>query len=234
MTIFKRYKRSIYSFLVAGTLLLGSGCASVGGTAKGGAIGAGAGGTIGGIIGNRSENTAEGAIIGAAIGGIAGAAIGKYMDKQEEQFEESLGEDAKIERVGEGIHLTFDSGILFKLNSSKLSPLAKEDIRKMAATLTEYPETDILIEGHTDASGSEAYNLRLSKKRADAVKDYAISLGVSPDRILTKGYGEEEPIATNETLEGRQDNRRVELAIYANEKLKKDAEDGKLKSDTDE
>ena len=198
-------------------------------TLQGGAIGAGAGGAIGGLIGSGSDNTAKGAILGAVIGGSAGALIGNYMDKQAEELEDDL-EGADIERVGEGIKITFDSGILFGFDSDELSPASRENIGDLAEILQKYEDTDILIEGHTDSKGSESYNEKLSEQRADAVSDQLKMLGVSSARISEVGYGEEMPVADNSTEEGRRQNRRVEVAIFANEKLKKAAQNGELMS----
>lgn len=131
-------------------------------TAKGGAAGAAAGGIIGGIIGSGSDDTAKGAILGAAIGGAAGALIGRYMDKQAEELEEEL-EDAEVERIGEGIKITFDSGILFPFDSSQLTPGSRENVTELAETLKEYEDTNVLIEGHTDSKGPEEYNLGLTQ-----------------------------------------------------------------------
>jgi outer membrane protein OmpA-like peptidoglycan-associated protein len=197
-------------------------------TLGGGAIGAGAGGLIGGVIGKQTGNTATGAIIGAAVGGTAGAVIGKYMDKQAEEMKKDVG-DAKIERVGEGIKVTFDSGILFKTGSSTLEQTAKTNIQGMSKVLNNYPDTNILIEGHTDSDGTEDFNQKLSERRAKAVADYAASIGVKASRITTVGRGETVPVASNDTAEGKQQNRRVEVAIMANDELKKKAEDGTIK-----
>jgi outer membrane protein OmpA-like peptidoglycan-associated protein len=194
---------------------------------KGGAIGAGAGGAIGGAIGSRSDNTAEGAIIGAAIGGTAGALIGKYMDNQAEELEKDL-EGAEVERVGEGIKVTFDSGILFDFDSSKLSAASQDNISKLAETLKKYEDTNILVEGHTDSQGPENYNQKLSEERAKSVADALTNLGIRNIRIKEIGYGENQPVADNSTSEGRQQNRRVEVAIFANEQLKKAAEKGDI------
>jgi len=196
-------------------------------TFKGGAIGAGTGGAIGGLIGSKSDNTAQGAILGAAIGGAAGALIGNYMDKQAEELEEDL-EGAQIERIGEGIKITFDSGILFGFDSSELTPASKSNISEMAETLIKYDDTKILIEGHTDDKGTESYNQKLSGERAASVSDLLKSMGVASSRISEIGYGEEMPVADNTTEEGRSLNRRVEVAIFANEKLKKAAKRGDL------
>jgi outer membrane protein OmpA-like peptidoglycan-associated protein len=192
-------------------------------TAKGTAIGAGAGGAVGAIIGKQTGNTALGAILGAAVGGAAGAYIGNYMDKQAEEMQKDI-EGARIERVGEGIKITFDSGILFDVDKATLKPEAQANLTKMATILNKYPDTNVLIEGHTDATGSDEYNLRLSQSRSQSVSNYLAGLGVDPSRFSTMGYGESQPVATNDTPEGRQQNRRVELAVMANEKLKKAAE----------
>ena len=196
-------------------------------TVKGGAIGAGAGGAVGALVGKAAGNTAVGAIIGAAVGGTAGALIGRRMDRQAEELRQDL-EGAEIVRVGEGIKITFDSGLMFALNSSDLNQATKNNLSDLAETLKKYEDTDILIEGHTDSSGSESYNQTLSEKRANSVSGYLMTLGVSGQRLTTIGYGENQPISENETAEGRQKNRRVEVAIYANEKMKKAAKRGDL------
>lgn len=196
-------------------------------TFRGGAIGAGAGGAIGGVIGSGSDNTAKGAILGAVIGGTAGALIGNYMDKQAEELAQDL-EGAKIERIGEGIKITFDSGILFDFDSAELTPVSRQNIQDMAGTLVKYDDTKILIEGHTDNKGTEEYNQELSEERAASVSDLLKSRGVAGSRISEVGYGEEVPVADNSTEAGRSLNRRVEVAIFANEKLKRAAERGDL------
>lgn len=197
-------------------------------TTKGGIIGAGSGAVIGGIIGNKMGNTAAGAIIGAAVGGATGAVIGRRMDKQAEELEKSM-ENANVERVGEAIRVNFDSGILFAVNSAELSANAKRDIDKLAKTLKEYEGTNVIIEGHTDNTGSYELNQKLSEKRAAAVAAYAKSLGVDGSRLQAKGYSYDQPIAENTTAEGRAKNRRVEIIIVANEELKKAAEKGDVK-----
>jgi outer membrane protein OmpA-like peptidoglycan-associated protein len=196
-------------------------------TVQGGGIGAGAGGVVGGIIGHQYGNTAVGAIIGAAVGGTAGALIGRHMDKQAEEMREDI-KNAKIERIGEGIKITFDSGILFGINSSELESVAQENIKSLAQVLNKYPDTNILVEGDTDNTGTEEYNQKLSERRAQSVADYLKGLGVPGTRISTVGLGELNPIASNDTEYGRQLNRRVEVAIFANDKLKKAAEEGSL------
>lgn len=196
-------------------------------TTKGGAIGAGAGAAIGGLIGHKSNNTVVGAIIGATVGGAAGAVIGRQMDKQAEELQRDL-KGATVERVGEGILITFNSGLQFNLNSFELQPATKTNLDELSNTLNKYSDTDILIEGHTDNSGDDAYNMTLSDKRATAVKDYLKSKGIKGGRIDTKGYGETQPLETNDTEAGRARNRRVEVAIVANKKMKKAADKGQI------
>ena len=191
---------------------------------KGVIIGAAAGAVIGGVIGDKAGNTAAGAIIGAAIGGAAGAYIGNYMDKQAEEIERDL-EGAKIERIGEGIKITFASGILFDVNKSALQPEAKVNLEKLAVILNKYEDTEILIEGHTDSTGPEEHNMDLSIRRGESVATNLASNNVIPTRFTVLGYGETQPIEPNSTAAGRQANRRVEIAIFANDKLKKVAQD---------
>lgn len=197
---------------------------------KNGLLGAGGGAIIGGVLGGiigGKKGSAIGAIAGAAAGGTAGVAIGRKMDKQAAELQRDMA-NAKVERVGEGIKITFDAGILFDTNKSDLRPASQTEIRNMVGVLQKYPDTNLLIEGHTDASGTDAINGPLSENRAKAVASAAMSMGVVPERITTKGLGSADPIADNTTAEGRQANRRVEIAIYANEKMKKAAEKGTL------
>jgi outer membrane protein OmpA-like peptidoglycan-associated protein len=208
--------------LIGIALLGGLSCSSWSKAEKGTVIGGATGAVVGGVIGDKAGNTAVGAILGAAIGGAAGAYIGDYMDKQANDMEGDL-EGAKIERVGEGIKITFDSGILFDIDKDTLRPASQEQLTKMAAILNKYPDTNILLEGHTDATGSDEHNLDLSRRRARSVSNYLGSLAVSTSRMTIMGYGESQPIATNDTDEGRQLNRRVEVAVYANEELKEQA-----------
>lgn len=203
-------------------------CKSWNKTKKGAAIGAGAGAAAGAAIGKAANNnTILGAIIGAAVGGAAGAAIGKYMDKQAEEIQRDV-EGAKVERVGEGIKITFDSGILFDVNSNKVKPEGEANITKLADILKKYDDTEVLIEGHTDSSGEDKYNDELSVKRANSVAELVKQKGIENSRLNTKGYGEKQPIATNETTEGKAQNRRVDIAIMANKKLKKAAKKGDI------
>jgi len=187
---------------------------------KGAVIGAASGAVVGGVVGHEAGNTAVGAIVGAAVGGAAGAYIGNYMDKQAAEMEKDL-EGAKIERVGEGIKITFDSGLLFDVNKATLRGKSEEQLTELATILNKYDDTHILLEGHTDASGSEEHNLELSRQRAQSVSNYLATNDVNATRFTIMGYGEDQPIADNDSVDGRQTNRRVEVAIYANDKLKK-------------
>lgn len=191
---------------------------------RGAAIGAGAGAVVGGVIGNKAGNTAVGAILGAMVGGAAGAYIGNYMDKQAAEIERDL-EGAKVERIGEGIKITFDSGILFDINSSTLQPEARANLTELAGILNKYEETEILVEGHTDSTGTHDYNLTLSMRRAQAVANHMTNLDVMANRFRIMGYGPDQPVASNATAAGRQQNRRVDIAIFANDKLKDTAEE---------
>lgn len=217
-------KRFLILLLVAVFCISLLSCASMKRRDKGAIIGAVGGGAVGALIGNKAGNTAVGAIVGAAVGGAAGAYIGNYMDKQAAEMQADL-EGAKIERVGEGIKITFDSGILFQVNKSDLQPQAQTNLQKMATILNKYADTQVLIEGHTDNTGSDQYNLDLSVRRAQSVANYLSAQNVNATRFTTQGYGESQPIADNETVEGRTLNRRVEIAIFANDKLKHAAEE---------
>ncbi|WP_019988080.1 OmpA family protein [Rudanella lutea] len=196
-------------------------------TQRGAAIGAAGGAAVGGIIGRRSGNTVMGAILGATVGGAAGAVIGRRMDKAAEEMQRDLP-NAKVERVGEGIKITFGSDILFDVGKYDLKPQTRKDLADFAQTLQKYQDTDILVEGHADATGSDELNLRLSRQRADAVADYLKAQGVKAGRMDEKGYGESQPVADNDTEAGRQKNRRVDIAVFANDKMKRDAKNGNL------
>jgi outer membrane protein OmpA-like peptidoglycan-associated protein len=211
-------KRSngLIAVAVAVVLTGTSGCASWGNKQKKGAgIGAAGGAAIGALIGHKTGSTARGAIIGAAVGGAAGALIGDHMDDQAEELAREL-EGAQVSRVGEGIAITFDSGILFPFDSSELTPEARSNLRKLADSLEAEARTNVMIVGHTDSDGSDPYNQQLSERRGHSAENHLASLGVSSSRLSTRGRGEAEPIASNGTEEGRRQNRRVEVAIYAN------------------
>ena len=208
----------LFAALVSAALLLGA-CSSLTNTQKGAAIGTGAGAAAGAAVGKAAGGTAEGAIIGAVVGGTAGAIIGRRMDTKAEELDEEL-EGADVERVGEGIKVTFDSGLLFAFDSDEIQGAAEENLTEFANTMADFEKTNILIVGHTDAKGSEEYNQNLSENRAQSAANFITRQGISPDRIQTVGKGEAEPVASNETEEGRQQNRRVEVAIYASEEYR--------------
>lgn len=223
-----RVRRSVMqtrmlTVLIITPILALSGCSSLSRTQKGGAAGAATGAVVGGVIGHQAGNTAAGAIIGAAIGGAAGAYIGHYMDEQAAEMERDL-EGAQVERIGEGIKITFDSGLLFDVDKAALKSQSKDELEKLSVILNKYDDTEILLEGHTDATGSEEHNLELSRARAQSVANFLASQKVRETRFTIMGYGESQPIAPNDTADNRALNRRVEVAIYANDDLKKTAE----------
>lgn len=193
---------------------------------KGAVIGASGGAVIGGVIGNNvgKGNTALGAIIGAVVGGAAGGYIGNRMDKQAERIEEEIP-GAEVTRVGEGINVTFneDAGVYFDTNRSDVKGTSASTLDKLAGILNEYPNSNILVEGHTDSAGSEDYNWNLSQQRAESVTKYLVGNGIASNRLSTKWYGETQPKESNETAEGKAKNRRVELAIIASDALKQEA-----------
>jgi outer membrane protein OmpA-like peptidoglycan-associated protein len=199
------------------------GCASMSRRDVGALIGGAGGAAVGAAIGNAAGNTAAGVIVGAVVGGAAGAIIGNYMDEQAAEMEQDL-EGADVERIGEGIKITFGSGILFDTDKSELKAEAKQNIDDLAVILQKYNDTNILLAGHTDSQGSEEYNMALSERRVREVANYLAMQGVSAPRMTVTWYGESQPVADNSTPEGRQANRRVVIAIVANEKLKEAAE----------
>ena len=198
-----------------------SGCSSLNQTQRGAAIGAGAGGAVGAAVGAATGSTARGAIIGAAVGGVAGAVIGSQMDRQREELAADL-EGAQVERYGEGVLVTFDSGLLFDFDSSVVKGAARSNLTDLANSLREYPDTEVLIVGHTDSQGSDSYNQGLSERRASAAKNFLVTQGVPANRIRTEGLGESEPVASNDTDAGRAQNRRVEVAIFASEEYRQE------------
>jgi len=198
---------------LAGLLTLSASC-GLNKAEKGAIIGAGAGGAAGAAIGKATGSTVRGAIIGAVVGGTAGAIIGHQMDKQAEELAYELP-GATVQRIGEGIAVTFPEGLLFGFDSDQVTPAARDNLRKFAASLKKYPNTRTLIVGHTDSYGSAEYNVNLSDRRAVAAANFIAGEGVDRDRIGTAGRGETEPIATNTSDAGRRQNRRVEVAIYA-------------------
>ena len=214
MTSLVRAHRPI-AVLLATTLGLGA-CASLNNKEKGGIIGATGGAVVGGAIGNANGSTAKGAILGAVVGGAAGMIIGHQMDKQAAELKQNIP-GAVVERVGEGIQVTFASGLLFDFDSDVVRSEARTNLSNLAASLDKYPGSELLIAGHTDSVGTDAYNLALSQRRAEAAASFLASKGVDRSRLSSRGLGETEPVAPNETDAGRSKNRRVEVAIYAGE-----------------
>jgi len=202
--------------LASGTMAL-SGCATK--TQTGAAVGAAGGAVAGGVIGKVAGSTAKGAIIGAVVGGAAGAIIGHQMDKQAKELEQNI-KGAKVERVGEGIQVTFESGLLYDFDSDVVKPDARTNLRELALSLDKYPDSDLVIIGHTDQVGSSEYNQGLSERRASAAARYLVSEGVSGSRVGTRGLGETEPVQSNDTEAGRAANRRVEVAIFASKEYR--------------
>lgn len=185
------------------------------GTRVGVGVGAATGAALGQAIGRDTKGTLIGAAAGALLGGIAGHQIGSYMDAQEAAFRQELRdvEDASIRREGEVLALTFRSEMFFDVDSSLLKPGAHDELYRISKVLNQYPQTTILVAGHTDSTGSEAYNQELSERRAEVVKNSLVGNGVNPRRVRTTGYGESQPIAGNDTVAGRQMNRRVVVTI---------------------
>ena len=206
---------SLFILVFAGLLV--SSCKSMNKTQKGAVIGAAGGAAVGAGVGKAAHNTALGAIIGAAVGGVTGGVIGKQMDKQAKEIAQIPG--AEVKRVGEGINVTFESGVLFDVDQSALNSSAQTKIKNLSQVFTKYPDSYILIEGHTDASGSAEHNMELSERRAKAVAEYLKTQNVSSERIKTAWYGENQPKFPNDTEANKAQNRRVEFAIYANEAL---------------
>lgn len=205
------------------TMSLNLGCKSIQNAnkaQKGAVAGAAGGALIGGLIGGNIK----GALLGMVIGGAAGAIIGNEMDKQAQRIEEELP-GAQVERVGEGIQVTFDdkSGVNFEFDSAELTDEAKDNLEKIAEVFLEFPDTDLMIEGHTDPSGSEEYNMKLSERRAKSVQSYLVSAGVAASRMSVTAFGESAPRYDNSTKEGQAKNRRVEIGISANKEMIDDA-----------
>jgi len=204
-------RHATVALLLVGTLTV-SACSS---NLRTGALG---GAAAGAVVGGLAGGSVKAAIVGAAIGGAAGAAVGAVMDSQAKDLQDKLP-NARVERIGEGIAVTFDSGILFAVNQASLQPAGQQNLRDLVASLEDYEGTDVLVVGHTDSTGTEEYNQGLSERRADAARNFLIGAGLEPGRVTAMGRGELEPIATNDTDAGRQQNRRVEIAIFASEEM---------------
>lgn len=221
----KMRKTALYALLAASSLFVMNSCGtiqSMSNTQKGAATGTAAGGAIGAIIGNKAGNTAVGAIAGAAIGGVAGGLIGRKMDKQAAEIDRTVA-GAEVIKADEGIIVKFDSGILFDFDKAEVKSDARSNIANLVKSLNENPDTDILVIGHTDSKGTDKYNQGLSERRAKAVKDFAVAQGLSGARMQTQGKSFHEPIGDNDTETGRAQNRRVEIVIMANEKMRQEA-----------
>lgn len=224
----KTYSKTIIAVIFSASLFLGCDATrNANNKQKGAVIGATGGAVIGGVIGNNvgdKNNTALGAIIGAVVGGVAGGYIGDRMDRQAEKIEQEIP-GAEVTRVGEGINVVFDesSGVYFDTNKYNINSASSTTLNKLAGIFKEYPDTNILVEGHTDNTGADDYNMTLSKQRAQAVTSFLSGQGISTGRFTTNWYGENQPKYDNSTVEGRAKNRRVELAIVASEELKKEA-----------
>jgi outer membrane protein OmpA-like peptidoglycan-associated protein len=213
-----KMRRVIIVILVMAVAL--AGCAQpMSKTQKGTALGAGTGAAVGAglgqLIGGDTEATLIGAGLGAALGGTAGGFFANYMEKQEQAMRQNLAsvEDASVRRDAQTLAVTFKSDLLFDFDSAAVKPGGFDELQRVAEVLNAYPQTTIQIAGHTDSSGSEQYNQILSERRAEAVKNILVNYQVVPQRISTIGFGESQPVASNDTAAGRQMNRRVNITI---------------------
>ena len=216
-------QRTAWLSLAAVSLMAASACQSLNtNKEKGAVIGAAGGAVAGAVVGKATGSTARGAIIGAAVGGAAGAIIGHQMDQKAKEIVASVP-GATVTRVGEGLVVTFESGLMFDFDSDQLRPEARKNLDNLAANLSSFGDSKLMLVGHTDAVGDASYNQSLSQRRAMAVESYLMAHGVPSTRMAAAGRGETEPIASNDTEPGRQQNRRVEIAVYAGDKMKADA-----------
>ena len=216
----RHLKNFLFAFFVFAFLIMGCNATR---SQKGAAIGGTAGAVGGSIIGKAAGNKTLGTILGAVVGGTAGAIIGRDMDKQAEQIKNDIP-GAKVERVDEGIKVEFNEKILFAFSKSDIGDSAKKNLNALVRVLNAHPNTNIEIQGHTDSRGTDDYNMALSQRRANTVRDYLASQGIASDRMTTKGFGESAPGYTNDTDEGMAQNRRVEFLITANEQMKAEAQ----------
>jgi outer membrane protein OmpA-like peptidoglycan-associated protein len=216
----------IILIVIAGLAITGCATKTGTGAAVGTGVGAAVGAGVGQAIGGSTGATLLGAGIGAVVGGLSGAAIGRYMDNQEQAMQQAIAnsEAATMRReqgIAQGAHkenvqvltVSFKSDYLFATNSATILPGAQPEVQRVSDVLRQYPETTIQVSGHTDNQGSEVYNQQLSERRAQAVRDAIVGMGVDPARITVIGYGESRPIASNDTAAGRTQNRRVEVRI---------------------
>ena len=221
--------------LLAAAMML-TGCSSMNNTGKGALIGGGGGAAVGAGIGaliGGGKGAAIGSAIGAGVGAGAGALIGRKMDKQQQELERQLAESAQVEQVTDAnglqaIKVTFNGGILFPTNGNELSASAKNELSQFAVSLNNNPQTNVQIYGFTDNTGSMAVNQRVADGRSNAVKTYLVNSGVAFTRLSSQGVPMANYVASNDTAEGRAQNRRVEVYITANEQMIKQAEAGTL------
>lgn len=229
------------SFMVAltcGAMLFGTVSCNMSNTGKGALIGGGSGAGVGAGVGaliGGGKGAGIGAGVGAAVGAGVGALIGNHMDKQKKQLEEQLAQNAKVEETTDtttglkAIRVTFEGGILFPTNKYTINEQAKANLARFASNLKENANTNVQILGYTDNTGSFAVNDKLSNERATSVMSFLANQGVSPTRMTAKGVPMADYVASNETAEGRAQNRRVEIYITANEEMIRQAEAGTLK-----
>jgi outer membrane protein OmpA-like peptidoglycan-associated protein len=225
------------TLIAVAVIVMASGCKTVKNsnkTQRGAAVGAAGGAVIGGVIGNNvgnKNNTVLGAVIGGVIGGVAGGIIGNKMDRQAEKIKNEIP-GAEVQRVGEGIIVTFSEknpdgskmGVYFDFDKADITPNSKLALNKLIEIFKQYPETNLLVEGHTDDKGANDYNLALSQRRATAVGNYLKSYGISASRLTINWYGETQPKVENTSDVARAENRRVEFGIVANDKMKEEAQ----------
>lgn len=230
----KLFRLSCVAVLTAGMLM--TGCSSMTQTGKGALIGGGGGAAVGAGLGaliGGGKGAGIGSAIGAAVGAGAGALIGRKMDKQQQELQQQLANQATVEQTTDqnglrAIKVTFNGGILFPTNGTTLSASAKTELSRFATSLMNNPETNVQIYGFTDNTGSYAVNERVANGRADAVLTYLVNCGISPTRLSAQGVPMANYIASNDTPEGRAQNRRVEIYITANEEMIRQAEAGTL------
>jgi outer membrane protein OmpA-like peptidoglycan-associated protein len=215
-------KRTLLLAAAVATAVTANGCASTSHQTKGAVIGAASGGAIGSLVGAATGSTATGLVLGTLVGGAGGAIIGHQMDQQAKEIHRNIP-GATVARVGEGMDITFASSLLFAENSDVLSEQARNNLTTLAQSLQKYPNTNVLIVGHTDSTGSESENIALSQRRAAATAHFLESQGVARSRIRAQGRGASEPVAPSDTEADRQRNRRVEVAIFANDEFKAQA-----------
>lgn len=226
--VLKQTTLALMSLILIGSLMSCEATRNANNKQKGAVIGATSGALLGAIIGNnagKGGNGALGAVVGGVVGGTAGVLIGDRMDKQAQKIEEEIP-GAQVERIDDGIVVTFDenSGVYFATNKYDLNEASRANLDKLANILKEYPDTNVLVVGHTDSTGPMEFNMTLSKNRAQSVTNYFVqNKGLSSGRFTTNWNGPNSPVADNATTEGRAKNRRVNIGIVPNEKMKADA-----------